>query len=342
MGNEKTYHTTGNGRISLVTFTKIQWLIAISAIAAGCAAGGDSAPDSARPVLNAEALQVCEPLQRFDFAFTSNAGGENDIYLYEARTASIIKLTDSDAADHWATWSADGRMLAYQSLRDGNREIYIHVLPGGIPVNASQHEAQDLTPSWSPNNSYLVFYSSRDVTWAEAGPIGGNLFVMRVQGSIVGRIQTEPFHSPTMIAWSSDSGTLFYARYGEGKEGIYSLDLASGQETALLALEGRFPGIASTHPQAGTVDYYVNVESGVAIYQLNLEDGTSRKLSPDRGLHYYASWSPDRSALLITSAQDATGQAYDIRCVAVDGSYDVPVINDASDARSAAWRPGER
>jgi Tol biopolymer transport system component len=323
-----------------MTFTKIQWLIVVSAALAGCAAGRDSAPDSAMPILNAEALQVCEPLQRFDFAFTSNAAGENDIYLFEARTASVTRLTDSEAEDHWATWSRDGRMLAFQSLRDGNREIYIQVLPGGIPVNASQHEEQDLVPAWSPNNNYLVFYSSRDVTWAEAGPIGGNLFVMRVQGSVLGRIQTEPFHSPTMVAWSPDSGTLFYARYGEGKEGIYSLNLATGQETALLALDGRFPGIASTYPAQDTVDYYVNVESGVAIYQLNLLDGTSRKLSPDRGLHYYASWSPDRSALLITSARDATGQSYNIRCVAADGSYDVPVINGASDARSAAWRPG--
>ena len=147
-----------------MTFTKIQWLIVVSAALAGCAAGRDSAPDSAMPILNAEALQVCEPLQRFDFAFTSNAAGENDIYLFEARTASVTRLTDSEAEDHWATWSRDGRMLAFQSLRDGNREIYIQVLPGGIPVNASQHEEQDLVPAWSPNNinskalGHIAFY----------------------------------------------------------------------------------------------------------------------------------------------------------------------------------------
>lgn len=291
-------------------------------------------------MLDAEALQVCKPLRDTDFAFTSNADGDNDIYLFEARTASIVKLTDNDVEDHWATWSADGRMIAFQSLRDGNREIYIQLLPGGVAVNSSQNEEQDLVPSWSPNNAYIVYYSSRDVTWSEAGPIGGHLFVMRVQGSVLGRIQTEPFHSPTMIAWSPDSGTLFYARYGTGREGIYALDLSTGQEIALLALDGRFPGIASTNPAQGTVDYYVEVDGGVAIYQLSLADGTSRRLSPDRGLHYYASWSPDGSALLMTSAQDATGRVFDIRCVAADGSYDVPVINDLSDARSAAWRPG--
>ena len=41
-------------------------------------------------------------------------------------------------------------------------------------------------------------------------------------------------------------------------------------------------------------------------------------------------------------AQDAAPQLYDIRCVAADGSYDVAVINDTSDGRSAAWRPKPR
>ncbi|MEJ2128172.1 MAG: hypothetical protein P8X81_04960 [Woeseiaceae bacterium] len=293
------------------------------------------------PTLNAEALAVCTPLLTTDFAFSSQADGDSDIYLYQARTASIVKLTDTETQEHWATWSRDGRMLAFQSLRDGNREIYVKVLPDGEPVNLSQNEEQDLVPTWSPNNNYIVYYSSRSVPWGGEGAIGGHLYVMRVQGSVVGRIQTDAFFSPSMIAWSPDSRFLFYARFGKGKQGIYSLDLQSGQETALLALENMFPGVASTNPAAGTVDYYVEQDGHVNIYQLSLDDGFSRKLTPDEGRHYYANWSPDRSALLVTSAQDAEGQLYDIRCIAADGSYDVPVINDASDARSAVWRPGD-
>ena len=63
------------------------------------------------------------------------------------------------------------------------------------------------------------------------------------------------------------------------------------------------------------------------------------RLTPEPGQHYYASWSPDRRDLLVTVAQDLGSGAYDLRCIAADGSYDVAVINDLSDARSAAWRP---
>jgi len=312
----------------------------ILALLSGCATSGDIGAGGAMPTLNSEALSVCTPLQTTDFAFTSVADGDSEIYLYQARTASIVKVTDNDTQDHWATWSQDGRMLAFHSLRDENREIYIRVLPQGDAANLSQNEEQDLVPSWSPNNNYIVYYSSRDVPWSGEGSIGGNLYVMRVQGSVLGRIQTEPFFSPSMIAWSPDSATLFYARFGAGKQGIYSLDLTTGEETALLALEDKYPGVATTNPAPGTVDYYVEQDGGVDIYQLSLADGFSRKLTPDDGKHYYANWSPDRSALLVTSAQDAAGQLYDIRCIAADGSYDVPVIDDAADARSAVWRPG--
>jgi len=310
------------------------------AILSGCATTPENGADSALPTLNSEALSVCTALQTTDFAFTSTADGDSEIYLYRASTTSIARITDNDTQDHWATWSQDGRILAFHSLRDENREIYVKVMPDGDAVNMSQNEEQDLVPSWSPNNNYIVYYSSRDVPWSGEGPIGGNLYVMRVQGSVVGRIQTEPFFSPSMIAWSPDSTTLYYARFAVDKQGIYSLDLTTGEETALLALEDKYPGVATTNPAAGTVDYYVEQDGGVDIFQLSLADGFSRKLTPGEGKHYYASWSPDRSSLLVTSAQDAAGQLYDIRCIAADGSYDVPVIDDEADARSAAWRPG--
>lgn len=320
---------------------QIQIFGLIAALFCGCATSGDGGPrGAAMPTLNQAALSICKPLTTWDFAFTSTAGGDSDIYLYRAASGSIEKITDSGYPDHWATWSQDGRMLAFQSLRDGNREVYIKVLGSDAAVNASQNDEQDLLPAWSPNDQYIVYFSSRDTPWSGTGLIGGHLYVMRVQGAFVGRIQTEPFFSTTAIAWSPDSRTLFYARYAQGKQGIYALDIQTGVETAMLALENRSPGIASANPASGTVDYFVEQDDGVAIYQLSLDDGISRRLTPGHGKHYYAAWSPDRTALLVTSAQDEAESNFDIRCVAADGSYDVAVIDDTSDARSAAWRPG--
>jgi TolB protein len=313
----------------------------LAVVCGGCAASGDARPGGGTlPALNKAAPSVCAPLRQSDFAFTSAADGDSEIYLYRAASASIVRISANDVQDHWASWSPDGRMLAFQSLRDGNREVYIRNLATDTPVNVSQNDAQDLLPSWSPNGEYIAYFSSRDIPWSGTGPIGGFIYVMRVQGAVTGRLQTAPFASPSAVTWSADSKTMYFARYAPDTPGIYALDLHSGVETALLILDGKSPGIASANPVPGTIDYYVEHDGAVDIYQLSLDDGTSRRLTPGNGHHYYVSWSPDRSALLTTSARDKQGRVYDIRCIAADGSYDVAVIDDASDARAAAWRPG--
>jgi Tol biopolymer transport system component len=230
-------------------------------------------------------------------------------------------------------------MFAFQSLQDGNREIYIRNLATDIPVNVSLNEAQDLLPSWSPNSEYIAYLSSRDIPWSGDGPISGFIYVIRVQGAITGRVRSAPLTSPSAITWSADSKTMFFARYAPDAPGIHSLDLQSGVESVLLAFDDKSPGIASTNPVPGTIDYFVEHDGKVDIYQLSLENGASRRLTAGNGHHYYASWSPDRSVLLTTSARDEQGSVYNIRCIAADGSFDVVVIDDVSDARSAAWRP---
>ena len=313
----------------------------LSVVCCGCVASGDARLDGGfLPSLNEAALSACAPLTRSDFAFTSTADGASDIYLYQAAAASVIKVTDSDFQDNWVSWSADGRMFAFQSLRDGNREIYIRNLATDIPVNVSQNEGQDLLPSWSPNNEYIAYFSSRDIPWSGNGLIEGFIYVMRVQGAITGRVRPAPLASPSAVTWSADSKTMFFARYAPDIPGIYSLDLQRGVENPVLVIDGKSPGIASTNPAPGTIDYFVEQDGKVDIYQFSLEDGMSRRLTPGNGRHYYASWSPDRSALLTTSARDEPGRAYSIRCIAVDGSFDVVVIDNVSEAHNAAWRPG--
>ena len=77
-----------------------QLVAATFVLLGGCATSGDSVPDSAIPALNAESLQVCDSLRRYDFVFTSSSDGDRDIYLFQARTATVRKLTDNESEDH--------------------------------------------------------------------------------------------------------------------------------------------------------------------------------------------------------------------------------------------------
>ena len=47
----------------------------------------------------------------------------------DADGSNVERLTESEGYDSGATWSPDGRRIAFQSDRDGNYEIYVITLP---------------------------------------------------------------------------------------------------------------------------------------------------------------------------------------------------------------------
>jgi TolB protein len=273
-----------------------------------------------------------------DFAFTSAADGDSEIYLYRARDRSIQQLTDNDAQDHWASWSPDGQALAFQSLRDGNREIYVRDMATGETRNITNNAEQDLLPAWSPNGARIAFASSRDKPWPLEGPLGGHNFLVDPDGSHVQRLETPDLFSTSGIAWAPDGRAIAYSRFGQGVEGIYLFEFGTGAERRVLTIEGAAPGVAAFSPVGDSILFYLESGVGSDLYTLSLADGQYAAITSD-GHHYYASWSADGAALLTTTAQPSNPNRFDINCISLDGAVNVPVIDDTSDARSASWRP---
>ena len=59
-------------------------------------------------------------------------------------------LTKNPALEWIASWSPDGKQLAFASDRDGNQEIYIMDADGDNPVRLTNSTAEDWWPAWSP------------------------------------------------------------------------------------------------------------------------------------------------------------------------------------------------
>jgi hypothetical protein len=73
--------------------------------------------------LNAMAFSLSPDLETF--AVTLNQSGQNDVYLVPARGGDPINPTDNAEVETNATWSLDGRYLAYMVLDGAAREIRI-------------------------------------------------------------------------------------------------------------------------------------------------------------------------------------------------------------------------
>ena len=97
--------------------------------------------------------------------------------------------------------SSDGRLLAYDSNRDGNQEIYILPVDGGEPRQLTTDPAGDFHPDFSPDGREVVFYSMRHGT--------RDVFLISVDGGRAVRLTDSPgeeYHP----SFSPDGLTIAY------------------------------------------------------------------------------------------------------------------------------------
>ena len=165
--------------------------------------------------------------------------------------------------------SADGKLIAYSSDRDGNMDIYVRQLRGQQTVRLTQHPAPDWFPCFSPDGSKVVFRSERD---------GGGLYVVEALGGAERKIADRgrlPMFSPdgSKIAFLVSSplirqARLFVVPSGGGDPtplqpdfvvppsgGSWSWPLWSGDGGSIL-FEGLRPG------ERGSRDWYLAPVAG--------------------------------------------------------------------------------
>ncbi|MHB1377003.1 MAG: TolB family protein, partial [Candidatus Humimicrobiaceae bacterium] len=82
---------------------------------------------------------------------------------YERQT-TLTKDPAADDSDPF--WSPDGKMISFQSDRDGNGEIYVMNADGTGQINLTKDPAaDDGEPFWSPDGKMIAFNSNRDGNW---------------------------------------------------------------------------------------------------------------------------------------------------------------------------------
>jgi DNA-binding SARP family transcriptional activator len=80
-------------------------------------------------------------------AFTSNRAGARRIYSYDFDNARLWPVTDRDGDDR-ARFSRDGRLLAFESTRDGDAAVYITRPLGGSVVRVTPPGQQFSIGAW--------------------------------------------------------------------------------------------------------------------------------------------------------------------------------------------------
>jgi Tol biopolymer transport system component len=149
---------------------------------------------------------------------------------------SLTRITTGAGLEDEASWSPDGKFLAYTADDRGNLDLRVLPLAGGQPIHIAESDADDAQPSWSPDGSRIAFVSARDqmgmlsiVLGQDIGQFlnaeGGDLFVAPAFGGASMRLIDNAYYP----AWSPDNRQLAFQSNRDGHWDLWMIPAGGGQ-----------------------------------------------------------------------------------------------------------------
>jgi len=97
----------------------------------------------------------------------SEKSTSNNLFVLDVQDRSRKVLLDSDFSERSAALSHDGKLLAYESNREGSTDVYVWPFPGPGPETAVSIGG-GFGPTWSPDDSELYYRLSGELHFMAA------------------------------------------------------------------------------------------------------------------------------------------------------------------------------
>ena len=183
------------------------------------------------------------------------------IWILNVATKQVRQFTYSEKSENSPRWSPDGKFLAFLSNRDEDRQIYLLSSSGGDAYAVTTGKRGIASFAWSPDGKQIAFLASDEPTDAEQKkekdkddaivvdkdtkhPRVWILDVATKQARVVTGKEWEVReaewtpHGKRLIVSATD-----HPESDDNTNRVFSLDLASGQMSLLLAPKGPFGDI---------------------------------------------------------------------------------------------------
>ncbi len=220
-------------------------------------------------------------------AYDSNRSGKNqDIYKIPITGGEPVQLSTHPSNDYYPAWSADGKQIAFYSLRAGNRDIYVMSADGGSIQQITADPADDFQPDWSPDGRQIVFYSNKTgreelytvsqviekfgwsipkqltfdggqhARWSRDGRFiaytsGGKIVVISPEDGdtrvVFGNKDPEKFPYPLYLDWSPDGQTIYYKAFDSKRRSTFwSISVSGGTPKLLVQFDNPYRKFSRT------------------------------------------------------------------------------------------------
>ena len=177
--------------------------------------GGD------RPATLPKVVEASKFIESADLSPSANRvliSARGDVFSVPAKDGPVRNLTRTpNTREIDASWSPDGKQLAYLSDASGEYEIWVRPVGGGNARRVTEDGTiWRFAPIWSPDSNMLVFGDKKQ-----------RLNVVDVSSGRVRTIDSSIHNDITDYSWAPDSRFVTYVKnneLGTGNVWVYSLD----------------------------------------------------------------------------------------------------------------------
>jgi TolB protein len=186
-----------------------------------------------------------------------------------------------------ASWSPDGKWLAYSSNRLGrNAEIFVLNLEDGAEYQLTDSRGSNRNPVWSPDGQWIAFVSQRHGAT--------EIYRIRPDGRDEQRLTDSRGHNyyPT---WSPDGEWIAFTSNRDGLYHLYKMRV-NGSAVQRLTHEGTGNTVPAWSPDGQYIAYVSERDRNIEIYRMRANGSQQIRLTDSRGDNVYPTWSPPAPA----------------------------------------------
>ena len=229
-------------------------------------------------------------------AFWSNEfGGIWSIKLYDLETKFLTQLTDTQDNFSSASWSPDGRYLAYETYDERQGEIYLVDILENTTINLTDNTAGDYYPAWSPDGGSIAFVSILN------GRV--DIFIMDMNNREIRNLTRHPANDGGP-AWSPDGEKILFGSTREGGTNqLFVIDIDGSNLKQLTSNDSPYIDSYawSTDGSKIAFTYAEDVLADLDLYIIDPDGNNLKKLTNEGefmgDVGSLFSWSPDGSRI---------------------------------------------
>ncbi|MDX6552378.1 MAG: TolB protein [Gaiellales bacterium] len=239
-----------------------------------------------------------------------------DLYVVDAPGRPPRPLVATKADEYAASWSPDGKTLAFARILPGRGQaaIYLADAHGRHVRKLIGGDRWYINPSWSPDGKRIAFYSDRDFPrpGGNQQPPPPEIYTIGIDGKSLRRLT----HNRAMDwdpIWAPDGKTLAFFSNRDARPGsslnIYLIGADGSNARRVTRIGGRSEWNPSFAPDGQTLVYETAAHDGRQsdIWLIGRNGHHARPLITGPRWETNPVWSPDGNQIAFTSDRQAAG-----------------------------------